>query len=347
MSDMESQSFETSINEIRANNNAALNSDYEAMPVLERQRSFPRNINRDIDEGPNWFSERFIEYHDGESDFLPEIPDPWKINGGVLSSFLVDLDDVDASIDLGRQWMVFLRIPPTTMIMIRSLLNMILSTVEIEGYNCPIGITRIFSEYMAKNFPDDIPRTGNPPTVPDIEDECVQMGNMIEVYFRQFCYGLKSRKNFANYNRWVSRRSNYNNWSKFSTLMGDLAAELGPFSHSLLNAVVDKIDGILAHQHLNSEDNVISINEYTTSARKWAVAMFSRPPVYKILRGKPICVKRGEPAPVEIVLRAIMPKILAREDTEQLAADAEFVVPVPMQAEEMTLSEHELDSGIH
>jgi hypothetical protein len=346
MSDMESQSFETSINEIRANNNAALNADYEAMPELEKGRTYPRNINRDTNEGPDWFSEKYLEYHDGETEFVPEIPDPWKINGGISSSFLVDLDDIDASIDLGEQWMVFLNIPPTTMIMIRSLLNMIVDTIEVEGYKSPIGITRIFSDYMAKNFPDDIPRTGNPP-VPDIEDECVMMGDMIEIYFKQFQSGLKSRKNFANYNRWVSRRSTYNNWSKFSTLMVDLANDLGPYSHSLLNTVVDKIDGILAHQHLNSENNVVNINEYSTSARKWAVTMFSRPPVYKILRGKPVCLKRGEPAPVDIILTAIMPKIIAREAAEQLEADAEFVVPVPMQQEEMTLSEHELDSGIH
>ena len=345
MSDMEEQSFETSINEIRVNNNAALNAEYEAMPELENLRTYPRNINRDINEGPDWFSERFVEYHDGEDDFLPEIPDPWKMKNGVLSAYLGDLDDMDASIDLGQEWIVFLNIPPSTIIMIRSLLNMIMATIEIEGYNCPIGLTRIFSEYMAKNFPDDIPRTGNPP-VPDIEDECIDMQAMIENYSKQFQSGLKSRKNFANYNRWVARRSNYNNWSKFSSLMGELAQDLGPYSHCLINAVVDKIDGILAHQHLNSEENVVCINEYTTSARKWAVAMFSRPPVYKILRGKPVCLKRGEPAPVDIVLTAIMPKIVFRENAEQVAANADFVVPAPMD-DEMTLSEHELDSGIH
>ena len=338
-------SFGSIINTIRTNNNEALNSEFEEMPELERQRTFPRNIDRDDANGPDWFTERFRQYHDGETEFFPETPDPWKVNEGHHSSFLLDRGDMVDSVELGKEWMNFLKLPPTTLIIIRTLLNMISDTIEVEGPRTPIGITRIFAEFIINNFPEDIPRTGNPP-VPDIDDECVEMVSMIEVYNVQFRSGLKSRKNFANYNKWAGRRNNFNNWAKFSTLLSDLANELGPFSHSLLNSVVDKIDGILAHQHLNSDDKAVIINGYSTSAKKWAVAMFTNQPVVKIIKGKPVCTKSGSPAPVEIILRVIMPKIIARENAEQLEADIDNVGPGPMQAEEFTISEHELDSGI-
>ena len=343
MSDIEPLSFGSEIDAIRNHNTQAMNAEYEEMPELELQRTFPRNIDRE--EDPEWFSEHIVEYHDGEDEFVPEKPDPWRINRGLPSSFLTDRNDMYYSLELGKEWMTFLKLPPTTLIIIRSLLNMLLSTIEVEGPLTPIGLTRIFADFVSNNLPDDIPRIGNPP-VPDIDDECIELGDMIECYNKQFRLGLTSRKNFANYNKWLGRRSNYNNWSKFSSLLSDLSGDLGPYSHNLLNTVVDKIDGILAHQHLNSEENVVRINNYTSCAKKWALAMFTQQPLIKIQKGKPVCVKRGSPAPVEIILRAIMPKIIARENAEQLEFNANINGPGPMQAEEFTISEHELDSGI-
>ena len=343
-SSMESHSFGSIIENIRVNNREAMNEDYEEMPDLELHRTFPRNINRD--EEPEWFSQRYKQYYEGEAPFIPQIPDPWKVSEGLPSQFLGDRNDFYESLDLAKQWMEFLKIPPTTLIMIRSLLNMILDTIEVEGYLAPIGITRLFSDFMVKNFPEDIPRIGNPP-IPDIEDECIEMGDLFEIYSKQFESGLKSRQNFINYNKWVGRRTNYNNWSKFASLMNDLASDLGPFSHNLLNEVNENIDSMLAHQHLNTEEKVITINGHTTSARKWALSMFNIPAVIKIQKGLPIVTKRCTPAPVDYVLRAVLPKIIEREQAEQLVADADNVHNPQVVNDEMTLSEHEMDSGIH
>ena len=341
---MESQSFGSMIENIRTNNREAMNEDYEEMPVLEFHRAFPRVIDRT--DAPEWYSERFMEYHDGETIFVPKIPDPWKVSEGQPSEFLADRQDFYESLELAGEWTQFLKIPATTLIMIRSLLNMICDTIEVEGFMTPIGLTRAFSDYMVKNFPDDIPRIGNPP-VPDIEDECVEMGNLFEIYNKQFESGLNSRRNFVNYNKWAGRRSNFDNWAKFASLMTDLGSDLGPFSHNLLNTVNDKIDSMLAHQHLNTEPNAIEINDHTTSARKWALEMFKVPAVIKIQKGRPVQIKRAKPAPVDSVLAAVMPKIVARENAEQFLADVENVnIPVVVN-DEMTLSEHELDSGIH
>ena len=342
-SSMDSQSFGSIIDNIRINNREAMNEEYEEMPELALNRTFPRNINRD--EDPAWFSQRYKEYHDGETPFIPQIPDPWKVSEGLPSQFLADRNDFYESLDLAIQWTQFLKIPATTLIMIRSLLNMILDTIEVEGFLAPIGITRLFSDYIVKNFPEDIPRIGNPP-MPDIEDECVEMSDLFEIYSKQFGSGLKSRQNFINYNKWAGRRTNYNNWSKFASLMKDLASDLGPFSHNLLNEVNENIDSMLAHQHLNTDEKVITINDHTTSARKWALSMFNIPAVIKIQKGKPVVIKRGIPAPVDYVLNAVLPKIIAREQAEQLVADADNVPNPLVQDEEFTISEHELDSGI-
>ena len=129
--------------------------------------------------------------------------------------------------------------------------------------------------------------------------------------------------------------------------MVDLAAELGPFSHNLINTVNESIDRILAHQHLNTEGKVIKINEFTTSGRKWAASIFKTPAVIKIVKGTPVVIKAYIPAPVELVLRAIVPKIMEREDMEQEIADADNSYYSQEEDHEMTmtLSEHELDSG--
>ena len=84
-SSMESQSFGSMIENIRVNNREAMNEDYEEMPVLEFHRAFPRNIDRT--DAPEWYSERFVEYHDGETIFVPQIPDPWKVSEGQPSEF--------------------------------------------------------------------------------------------------------------------------------------------------------------------------------------------------------------------------------------------------------------------
>ena len=346
-SDMESQSFDTMTSNIQARNREAMDSQYETMPTLINHRSFPRNINRDTDEGPDWFPERYVEYHDGESQFVPKKPDPWYISEGLPDDFLADREDFYVSWELGKQWMNFLQLPPTTLIMIRSLLNMIIDSVENTGYRTPIGVTRVFSDYIIKNFPDDIPRTETNPPLPDIEDELTDISDLIEVYNDQLKNGLKTRKNFVNFNKWQGRRNNYNNWTKFCSIMKDLASDLGPFSHNLINTVNESIDRILANQHLNTEAKVITINEFTTSARKWALFMFITPPVINIKKGRPVVIKNYVPANIEIALRAIIPKIMERENEEQLVADADNVSDDMDEgpAQNLTLSIHEEDSG--
>ena len=129
--------------------------------------------------------------------------------------------------------------------------------------------------------------------------------------------------------------------------MKDLASDLGPFSHNLINTVNESIDRILANQHLNTEAKVITINEFTTSARKWALFMFITPPVINIKKGRPVVIKNYVPANIEIALRAIIPKIMERENEEQLVADADNVSDDMDEgpAQNLTLSIHEEDSG--
>jgi hypothetical protein len=340
--DMESQSFDNMVQEIRTNNREALESEFEAMPELINKRPFPRELVRTSEDGPDWFSPRFTDYweFDGENEFVCKKPDPWKISEGEPDHFLADREDLMESLELGKMWMNFLKLPPTTLLMIRSLLNMIIDSIECLGPQTPIGVTRSFSDFIVKNFPDDIPRTNTDPPIPDIDDELVNMMNLIEIYNLQFKNGLKTRKNFINYNRWAGRRDNFDNWCKFASNMKDLAAELGPFSHNLINTVNDKIDGILAHQLLNTDTNVLNINEYNTCAKDWVRNMFRIPAVIKILKGKPTVVKRYVPAPRELVLRHIMPEIMEREVQEHREFNQDN-----MEAASMTLSLHEVDSG--
>jgi hypothetical protein len=197
---------------------------------------------------------------------------------------------------------------------------MIIDTLEITGFKTPIGLTFVLSDFIVKNFPSDYPRNIEN-NLPDFEEITDDLTNLIEIYNSQFKNGLKSRKNFMAYNQWLSRRTNYQNWSKFAAILDDLASDLGPYSHSLINTVVDKIDSILAHELLNSQPYFIEINEFDTSALNWAQFMFRIPRIMKIVNGKPRVIKGGTQSPVQLVLKGIMPLILKRESNENTISE--------------------------
>ena len=303
------------ISEVIENNYALLNDDYAEMPALINNRKFPRDWAKPTNQDNPQYSTNIVDYYQGDEEQQPKYPDPWKFNTGKPSQFLADRNDYNESLALGYQWLKILKVPVTTLITIRSILNMIIDSIEITGYKTPIGLTKIFSDFIIKNFPVKVP---TPPgsTLPDFNEITTDLSSLVEVYNIQFKSGLNTRKNFMAFNKLYTRRTNYENWSKFSSLLDTLASDLGPFSHCLINTVVDKIDNMLSHELLNSPSYYRDINEYDTNARTWVQYLFRVPRIMNIISNKPVIVKKGISLPILKVLQKIMPLIIERESLE-------------------------------
>ena len=303
------------ISEVIANNYALLNEDYADMPKLANNREFPRDWALPTNQDDLQFTTNVVDYYQGDEPCQPNYPDPWKFETGKPSSFLSDKNDLNDSLALGFQWLKILQIPVTTLITIRSILNMIIDSIEVTGYKTPIGLTKIFADFIVKNFPIKVP-TPQGSTLPDLNEITVDLGNLIECYNIQLKSGLKTRKNFMAYNQYYTRRTNYENWSKFNSLMDTLASDIGPFSHCLINTVVEKIDNMLSHELLNSPSYYKDLNEYDTNAKSWAQYLFRVPRIMKIISGKQMILKKGITLPVHKILQKIMPLIIERESLE-------------------------------
>ena len=313
--DLDRNSEGNLISEVIANNYALLNENFAEMPKLVNSRKFPRDWALPTDQDNLQYSTNIVEYYEGDEPLQPRFPDPWKFESGKASPFLADRNDLNDSLALGFQWLKILRIPVTTLITIRSILNMIIDSIEITGPKTPIGLTKILADFIVKNFPSAVPTPSGSP-LPDFNEITFDLGSLIETYNSQFKSGLKTRKNFMAFNQFYTRRTNYENWSKFSSLMSDLASDLGPFSHCLINTVVDKIDNMLSHELLNSPPYYRDINEYDTNARTWAQYLFRVPRIMNIISGKQIIIKKGISLPVHKILQKIMPLIIERESLE-------------------------------
>ena len=303
------------ITEVISNNYELLNANFAEMPGLANGRKFPRDWAKPTNQDDLQFSTNIVDYYQGDEPLQSQYPDPWKFESGKPSPFLADKNDLNDSLSLGFQWLKILKIPVTTLITIRSILNMIIDSIEITGYKTPIGLTKILADFIVKNFPIAVP-TPSGSTLPDFNEITYDLGNLIEVYNSQFKTGLKTRKNFMAFNQYYTRRTNYENWTKFSSLMDTLAADIGPFSHCLINTVVEKIDNMLAHELLNSPSYYRDINEYDTNARTWVQYLFRVPRIMKIISGKQTIIKKGISLPIHKILQKIMPLIVERESLE-------------------------------
>ena len=303
------------ISEVVANNYELLNGDYAEMPDLLNNRTFPRDWALPTDKDNEQFSTNIVDYYQGDEPIQPLYPDPWKFETGKASPFLADKNDLNESLALGFQWLKILKIPVTTLFTIRAILNMIIDSIEITGYKTPIGLTKIFADFIVQNFPIFVP-TPSGSTQPDFNEITHDLGNLIEIYNAQFKSGLKTRKNFMAFNKFYTRRTNYENWSKFSSLMNNLASDIGPFSHCLINTVVEKIDNMLAHELLNSPSYYRDINEFDTNAKTWAQYLFRVPRIMRIVSGKQLIIKKGISLPIHKILQKLMPLIIERESLE-------------------------------
>ena len=179
--DLDRNSSGELISEVIQNNYELLNEDYAELPKLVNSRKFPRNWALPTDQDNPQYSTNVVEYYQGDEPSLPRYPDPWKFETGTASPFLADRNDLNDSLALGFQWLKMLKIPVTTLITIRAILNMIIDSIEVTGPKTPIGLTKILADFIVKNFPASVPKPSGS-TLPDFNEITYDLGNLIEIY---------------------------------------------------------------------------------------------------------------------------------------------------------------------
>ena len=97
-------------------NEAAAELIYPINPVILRNRIFP--INPYLDEqnmdSDNYTNPNLI-YEEGEG--LRVKPDPWCENNGQYSPMLFVGEDFDRSLEIGKNWLRFLKVPFSTLLL--------------------------------------------------------------------------------------------------------------------------------------------------------------------------------------------------------------------------------------
>ena len=104
----------------------------------------------------------------------------------------------------------------------------------------------------------------------------------------------------------------------------------------MINQLIGKIDNIVSYQCYNTRENAIWINEYKTDIRIWANHTFKIPYHLKMRGGKLVVFNMEEITVNEAELAATEAALHIVENQNANFAN-----------QPMTLSDHELDSGIN
>ena len=303
-------------------------------PGLVLIREFPINPYKDdINFESSNHTDLNIEYADEDCE-LGLKPNPWCENNGLNSPLIKTGDDFDEYLELGRQWLNYLRVPYSTLLLIKALITSITYNIEVHGYHTPIDLIGSLCDVVTQNWPSDYPRNFPDTTIKFPTD--FNMTKLFKVYGKILKDGLQCRKKFVNLKKFIKRRDNFTNWTKLSSILDSLALELGPHSHNVINELICKIDNLVCYHCYNSRENAIWINEYKTDIRIWANHMFRIPCHLKMRGGKLIIFNMEESTVNEDKLDATEAALLVVENH-----NANFA------QQPLTLSEHEIDSGIN
>jgi hypothetical protein len=303
-------------------------------PELVLSREFPLNPYKDdINIESSNHTDPNYEYADEGCD-LGLKPDPWCENNGLSSPLVKTGDDFDDYLALGRLWLDFLRVPYSTLLLLKALITSITYNIEVHGYHTPVDLIGSLCDAVTQNWPADYPRNFPDTTIKFPDD--IDMTKVLKVYGKILKDGLQCRKQFVNLKKFLKRRDNFTNWTKLSSILDCLARELGPHTHNIINELICKIDNLVSYHSYNSRENAIWINEYKTDIRIWANHMFKIPYHLKMRGGKLVVFNVEEITVNEDELAATEAYLHVIENNNANFAN-----------QPMTMSDHELDSGIN
>ena len=246
-------SFDEEIRIILETNEQRLQEYFQDQPPLALKREFPRDcaIQPETEE-EIMYTRDYPEYAEDPTQ-LPQQPDPWRFENKMYSDSWQGEQDQENMLACTTEWFEFIGVPITTLFVIRALLNNVINAIEIRGFMTPVGILKVIGDYIAKNWPGKLTRDSQTGKLNAANTH--DMTTMIENFQLEIKNDLSLRSEFVSFNKFFTRRDNYTNWCKFSSLMTIMASELGPVSHNLCNEVVEQIDNIVAYQRLSTRSN--------------------------------------------------------------------------------------------
>ena len=197
-------------------NQAAYELTSQEPTNLSRDRNFP--IIPYIDE-TNFDSENYTNPNLAYAEpdvVLRRKPDPWCENNGLYSPSIKSADDFDVSLSLARKWLDYLRVPFSTLLLIRSVITNMSYTLETFGHDTPVDLISTLCDVITSNWPADYPRKQDG-TIEFLND--INMTDIFTVYGSVLKNGFKCRQNFVNLNKFLKRRDNFTNWTKLSSIL--------------------------------------------------------------------------------------------------------------------------------
>jgi hypothetical protein len=303
-------------------------------PELLLIREFPLNPYKDdINFESSNHTDPNYEYADEDCE-LGLKPNPWCENNGLNSPLVKTGDDFDEYLALGRIWLDFLRVPYSTLLLIKALISSLTYNIEVHGYHTPVDLIGTLCDVVTANWPSDYPRNFPDTTIKFPND--VNLTKVLKVYGKILKDGMTCRKKFVNLKKFLKRRDTFTNWTKLSSILDSLALELGPHTHNIINELICKIDNLVSYHSYNSRENAFWINEYKTDIRLWANHMFIIPYHLKMRGGKLVVFNVEEITVNEAELEATEAALHIVENQNANFAN-----------QPMTMSDHELDSGIN
>jgi hypothetical protein len=267
---------------VRALNAEILEDNKECLSTFDRERPFPWAYDANPEELQlDNYSPTNRDYAEDAGQLRMQ-PDPWHMNVEFSSELIDTGEDHKIFKRTCHLWLKFLNVPIENLDGIRALANNLAEIIETKGPKTPMTVIKNFAQFFSQHWPADIPRENNGEPKFLVGQN---MKSICEIYGKLIHDGLKARKQFINFTRWMTRRNKFDNFKKLANIIKFLAYEIGPVGHGFCSNLVDKIDFVTDHRQFDVPNQSKWVNEYNTDINLWIFEMHAIYPLHKIVGG--------------------------------------------------------------
>lgn len=185
-----------------------------------------------------------------------------------------------------ERWSNFLNVPMEKVFAIREGTVSLAKSLEIMGPLIPMSLVVSYAQLVVKNWPSMTTRDDNGEKVFPTGDTPAS-ARMMRFYGAILHKDFKASNELVGWQKWVYRRTKYKSLSKLSSILDNLAEEMGTVSFGWFASVQTKLDLILSMRTFTMNGGVV-VNDYSTDFQEWVVQLHSIPPSFKKIRGEMI-----------------------------------------------------------
>jgi hypothetical protein len=240
-------------------------------------RPFPRSPDMECELLPR---QPVYRPHIPNIDHMEKTPDPWGMEIQSRHPYIPTKAIFISKMKNLIQWANYLGVHHRVIMTIRDRMNALSVMIETRGPSTPTSEIKLFAAFISANWPKQIPRGEDGIKKVPTGARCRAV---IRTYQLNIDEDLSAASGMVGLNRWTTRRSKFETFSKFAVLINQLAREIGPPAYAWVKNLQLKLDVILSMRAFTFTPEVIG--DYSTNFNDWVAEMMAVEPVYKCVGG--------------------------------------------------------------